>query len=121
MSKERIWEIDIKGAFPEVCRDAIIKRGYIDTGSWGYGKIIFQGTEAEYFEFYETYIPKDQAYMKVIGGRDYDIESYDRKGKVILNAPPEPFKRRCIDREDWRDRTHYFYNDGTTETVFNKK
>lgn len=80
---ERYHEIHTKGYYPSISMDNQTGRKFADLYK-GYGKIIFKGTEEEFDLFYDRVIPKSEMYMKVIGGKSFDLDNYEPLGKLIF-------------------------------------
>ena len=81
---ERIHEIHIKGSFPSIHVETVLKRAYVDLSKRQYGKVIFKGTEQEFDNFYDKFMPKSETYVKDIGYKSFNLENYDQSGKVIF-------------------------------------
>lgn len=64
----RKYRVDIQGRLPEHRKDALLKKGFVDLSKLQYGHIYFEGTEAEFDEWYgKEFTSDDHTFIKVIG------------------------------------------------------
>lgn len=99
--ESKVWKISVKGYNAQVFQDADLKKKYQDV-VYGYGMVLFTGTEVECGEFEMTLFRKG---FKILGSEEYtpplDVMEQKKAYKALSDRAYKKF-RNLVDNNNER-------------------